>query len=505
MNRTSRPPRYERPATEPEDNDFSDSEVEAFVQAPHRDDTVRPKTSVPKGQARRGKPQQERPEPLEATAESIEAVAKPEPKPGASGALFMMALARHIKPVPRLFQTQNTYIPDAGNMFIVVHQMTKLLTDNVALYERIPDYTSIALNLYYSHVYFYQILRARDAIGTLTRFERRSLRIYESIGKPEAWPIAIPMTGFIQALGACELDDKMYSFVSPAFPTWNFTKDKALTGLSNAPGIGRTPIVPAYQEFLRLFGKKTDGAYYDEDTQTYHPTTTPLSATNKFVGLEASLATSNDFQTLAFSSAWNDATETEEPVGSMSRGGVMTRVLRWHIPTIAETKDFTSGMENYLFTDLEDIQWMSNLLRISAGVNLFFPGSTNLGAIPPVTVRENFVQVQYKKPTARVTEVNRWYQPRKAWKLNMQSDTYGDSVNPLIQMGVASSTNATFEATIIPAGISTAFSPDRKGPFFVNDGTTVTIPTLQAEVEDQVDVTTTINELLFTLYDNNPK
>jgi len=72
-------------------------------------------------------------------------------------------------------------------------------------------------------------------------------------------------------------------------------------------------------------------------------------------------------------------------------------------------------------------------------------------------------------------------------------------------MGVASSTNAKFEASVIPAGISAAFNPERKGPFFVNDGATVTIPVLQSEVEDQVDVITTVNELLFTLYDNNPK
>lgn len=226
MNRTKAPAKGPDTDYEAEDEQFSDQEVELQAEAPHRSDSLRPKTQVKKDPSRRGHPQQEKPAPLEADAEDVEPVSAPAPKPGASGALFMLALARHVKPVPRQYLTTNTYIPDSANMFEVVHQMTKLLTDNTALYERIPDYTSIGLHLYYSHVYFYHILRARDAIGIMTRFERRSLRIYESIGKPEAWPIAIPLTGFIQALGSCEVDDKMYSHRTRVPPLRFFQRER---------------------------------------------------------------------------------------------------------------------------------------------------------------------------------------------------------------------------------------------------------------------------------------
>jgi len=504
MNRVSKSSRRQEPQeSSSEDDSFSDSEVEQFVQAPHRDDTLRPRTSNPRSSKTRGAAKQPKDAALEATHEEVEPVEAPAPKAGVSGATLMLAMTRHAKPSPRQFKADNHYIPDAGNMFEVVYQMTHLLQDNTKLYELVPDYTTIALNLYYGHVYFYQVLRARDAIGSLTRLERRSLRIYESIGKPEAWPIACPLTGFVQALGACEIDDKMFSIITPAFPVWTFTARQGLTGLGSTPGAGRVPIIPAYQQFLHLYGAKQ--AHYDDATQSYRPIDAALSATNMFAGLKASTATSTDFQTLAFNSAWNMAMETEEPIGPMSRGGIMTRVHRWSIPAVENTLDIGASLENFLFPDQDNMRWMHQLLKLSAGVNKFFPGSTNLGAIPPTTVRENFVKVEYNRTTARTAETEKWYHTRSNWSITATADTYGDSVNPLVQMGIASSTHAVFTDGIRPALIANAFSPVATGPYFVTTGTDITVPIVQSDIFKIHDPVDGLTELLFSLYDNDPK
>jgi len=245
-------------------------EAEQFAEAAVPDDSVRKDTSVTR-QTERRKPDQSRERASEATPFDVKPQRQVQPTYGSSGAQLLLALARHAVPAPITFEKSNEYIPDASNYMEAVYQMTHLLTDNQKLYELVPDYTSIALNLYYAHVYFYQVLRARDEIGILTRLQRRSLRIYNTIGKPESWPIATPLTGFIQALGAAESPDKMYSHVAPKLPGIDkFTSKKCLQGLKGVTGAGIVPIVPAYHEFLRLYA--TNKAHFDDDDLTFYPT-----------------------------------------------------------------------------------------------------------------------------------------------------------------------------------------------------------------------------------------
>jgi len=507
MNRTQKKfsPKYKDAELEIENGEYSDSEVDEFVERADRDDTLRPKTVVTRGTHYRGEPVQKKAHNVEATQKDIDVVQAKEPTFGATGAVLLLAMARHVEPVPRSFLGQNQYVPDCANMFETVAAMTKVISDNLKLYELIPDYSSIAITLYYSHVYFYQILRARDTVGTLDRFERRSLRIYETVGKPESWPIALPLSGFIQALGSCQLDNKMFSIVTPSFPDFaKFTSSKGLEGLSNVDGIGRVPIVPAYHKFLRNFAHRT--AFYNDTDLKYYPTTTPLSDTNRFIGLASSTAASRDFQSLAFNSSWNEATETEEPVGYMSRGGVQIRTARWNIPDIGDTHDFSQGMEHFLFPDQRNIKWMSNLLRLSEAVNRFFPGSSNLGAIPPSTVAETFTDVHYytSKEFTRTPAKDKWYQDRNNWSLDAKAKTFSDSTIPLIKMAVSTSTRSRYDAHIIPENISNVFDPKSNGPYFIDPTNETTVPLTESEVIKALDPTTGIQELTFSLYQNNP-
>jgi hypothetical protein len=508
MNRTKRPTPKPVQQDSSEDDDFEDSDVDQFVGAKHRDDTLRPKTTVTRSEGYRGQPSQEKTAPVEATSKDVEPVEVKEPAFGSTSNILLLAMTRSAQPAPRQFKLENTFIPDCFNMFAAVLSMAKVLTDNQRLYEMIPDYTSIALYLYYSHVYFYQILRARDHINVITRLERRSLRIYETIGKPEAWPIATPMAGFIQALGACQVPDNMFSFIAPAFPDFTkFTSSKGLQGLNSIVGIGRVPIVPAFQQFLLNFSG--NDAFYDTTTHTYHPQATPLSPTTAFVGLEASSATSNDFQTLAFSSAWSKAMETEEPIGLLARGGIMTRVARWGIPNIGDTHDFSAGMENFLFTDENNKSWMNRLLILSQGVNKFFPGSSNLGAIPPTTVTENFTLVKYSTTPERSRKraANTWYHDREGWAINAYPKTYSNDIIPLIQAGIATSVRSEYtDQNIIPAALTNCFSHDSQGPYFVDtSASSRTEPLTQADVLNGLDPTTGLLELIFAVYNNDPK
>jgi len=499
MNRTQRGKARSQPI-EPvessEDEQTTDSEAEQLAQAVTRDDSVRIVRKVKPRKATRGAPVQPNADAQEADEDDVEEVRRPEVQTS-SHFTFLVAMARQIAPQPITFPTVSTFYPDCGNMFMTIYYMTRAISDNLKLFELSGDYTSTGLALYYSHVFFYHILRVRNDSGQLTRLERRSLRLYETVGKPESWPIATPLIGFIQALGFVEVPDKMFSLIVPKLPDFSkFTAKKGLTGLHTVTGMGRFPIPPAYQEFLRRFG--ADESFYDDDTDTYYPAETPLSAgkqSTTFIGITDSSAANNDFQALALNQGWNTASETNEPVGQFSTGGRQVRVKRWSIPKVEDTADFTA-MESFLFGSGEHLEWMRKLLKISSIVNKHFPGSSNLGAIPTLTTIYTHVETSYKAKTSRTVVKDHWYYNRHLWSVNFKSNFFGPEVNTHIQAAVAVSVNSSFDNTVIPTGYDSSFGHGRDGPYFVEATGERSVPVPQSEGQGLHDPTQRIEELI---------
>jgi len=481
----------------------TDEDVEEFAHATTRDDSLRASTTVVRAPTNRGAPRQRRTAQQEAAHTEVEPEKKPEPVT-ASHRLFLLAAARSIVPTPITFHKPSSLVPSSGNMFMALSSMVKVLGDNLRLIEYCQEYTSIGFYTYYSYVYFYQVLRARDAAGELTRLERRSLKIFEAIGKPEAWPIATPMIGFVQSLGAAQSPDKMFTYIVPALPDFSkFTADKAFHDLHRVTSIGRVPLVPAYQQFLKLLsiGK----SYYTEDY--FFVPHQELKPGTSFVGLEKSGATDYPFQTIAFNDAWNPAHETTEPIGQYQWGAREARLRRWEIPSVSDTANFTQ-METYLFGDGKETHWIKNLLRLSANVNKFFPGSVNLDSIPPTTTMENFSLTSYSfkqhessTVTPRVGKKDQWYQTRNNWYINVTAKYYGDISNSEIQAAAATSVTATYDDTLIPTPLTAPFEAEFNGPYFVS-GEEHSIPLNQSEVIKQQDPTHQFTELIdISMYD----
>nr|QLC36774.1 capsid protein [Sarcosphaera coronaria partitivirus] len=485
-----------------EDETMNEDELFEFKETNIEDDSTRPATTV-KRVNDRAPPQQEKDKAQEATSQDIEKTKSHTPQFGSSGALLLQAMARHAIPAPITTEKTNEIIPDAGNFMEAVYQMSHLLTDNQKLYELVPDYSSIALNLYYSHVYYYQVLRARDEVGCLTRLQRRSLRVYNTIGKPESWPIATPLTGFIQALGATEIPDKMFSHIAPKLPDIaKFTASSCLKNLKDVDGAGIVPIIPAYHQFLRLYGHKK--AHYDDDESIYYPTEQELRADNSFLKLTASKRTDLDFQTLALNNAWNQSMETEEPIGVISRGGIQQRIKRWNIPLISDDTDFKQ-LENFLFADTEDLSWFRHLIKMAGRVNYFFPGSGNLSQIPALTTVETFTAMKYKARTARTLRDDHWYYTRKGWSFSYNAKYYGKTSNELLIMAAATSVHTEYDATIIPRALTSPFECKATGPYFKTEtGDEPLVPINQSDCLNKVDPTNNLIEYIEKLFDNNP-
>lgn len=490
-----------------------DSTVEEFARAAVQDDSVRPNTTVERKPNQRGAPIQKRTGATEASSEHVETVKEKEVTT-ANHVLLLLSAARGINFAPVTYPETSTFIPTALNLFTMAASITKVIGDNIIMIKRMQDYTSEGFYTYCGFLYYYQILRAREASQVLTRMERRSLKIFESLGKPEAWPVANPLIGFIQSLGAVQSPDKMFTHIVPRFPDFSSLGDsKGLTKLHELVGGGRIPIIPAYQQFMHIISK--GNAYYNDDF-TFIPTDDIIST--NFVGIKSSQADSEPFQALAFNDAWNDPLETTEPVGNYQWGAREARLRRWNIPEVANKADL-SKMEQFLFGDQENTHWIKSLLKLASHVNAFFPGSTNLSAIPPSTTMENFATTHYsmnvsaarrgRTSAARTPRDNTWYQPRNNWYITVKAHHYGDISDNLNKIAATTAVTATYDSNIIPStpiSLTKHFSNEQSGPYFKDISPDISVPLIQAEAITQQDPSHLFTELVeSTSYDVDGK
>nr|UZA97538.1 capsid protein [Lentinula edodes partitivirus 4] len=383
------------------------------------------------------------------------------------GAAFHLAIGSISQP------SVSHFIPSCGNMFWMLNDMAALLADNTLLHEMYPGYVSISLYLYYSHVYFYQVLRAREAAGhgILSRIERRVLTLYKQVGPPESWPIAAPMIGFISSIGAYKSENPMFSWIVPSLP--DFSTNHAgtaraptygLTGLNEVVSSSRVPLVPAFQEFLKNIGASvanfTEGVLYPKTDIT-------LAAANTFCGIAGSTATDAAFQSLAFNESWNAAFESDSINGQIEFSTKRKVIRRWNVPQVVATTELTNLQSWLGLQDTNEHEWMKHLLVTSSMVNRFFPGSTTLAEISPLTTLGRLTVVKYDVATARAAADDKWYHTRHNWKLTSYGYTNTDQGIIDTKIGIISGARAEYSNNTFPA-LARQVSPAYAGPFFVD-------------------------------------
>jgi hypothetical protein len=276
------------------------------------------------------------------------------------------------------------------------------------------------------------------------------------------------MIGFVQALGSFKSDNPMYSWIVPTMP--NFGQNKSsdstptygFTGITNMTGFSRIPPTPAYQQFLRLFGLGT--VRFDTEGQLV-PQSAILDAAHPFLGIVSEAATNNAFQSLAFNEGWNAPTEPESSFSITDIAVTQAAIKRWRVPAIADDAQLTTLQSWLGFPDDGTSEWMSHLLVTSSVFNRFWPGSTTLAEISPLTTIGSLTRVAYSVGTPRRKTANQWFQSRKNWKLKIHGYTNTSEGLVDTQIGITASPRAHYDASTHPDGTNHTQHMEN-GPFF---------------------------------------
>jgi len=513
-NRVTRKDKKPAPV-ESEDEDFldSDDDLESELDIPAKDDTRRKKSAPPpparKGNRRDGrsraiKGEEDRGDDL-ANDKKTETESKIAPHMAILlASTYHMGLSSIARP------STSSFIPSGMNFFIMVEAMLSLIGDNTILHEMCPEFFSPVVTLYYGHVFYYHILRARNAAGSdvLTRLERRALTYYERIGPAEAWPVAAPLLGMLQYFGSHKTEDPMFGWIVPALPDFSSLKHNgipnALGSMASTTGIARIPLIPALQKLVYNFAHSI-ATFADGMIQPVGQAN--IDASHTFCGIESSSGASTAFQSLTGNVTWFAPSDTGEAVSLWDYTVKRARIRRWNVPDVTDTTD-CSSLSGFLgFNDNQSFEWMKYLLRTSAIVNRFFPGSGNLAQVSPLSTIGSATLTYYKAATAVTPKKDKWFYARG--KLTVSARGYTNTESGLLdtKMAIAVAPNVTYLEQVHKLSVA----PDetlkhcRTGPFFQDDASNSDYErraSVVTENNDQIDPTLRFIELITTMFDN---
>lgn len=470
LTQKKRPGKFRQP-DEPTDEEpsYSDKEVEKEQDMDRKDDSLRTNKSPNKKTPRVANHGVQGDE---ETGEELAAKKASETQQSvAPHMMFLLASTYHIGMISIIQPTFSYFVPDCRNLMYMTYVIADLVCENTHLNEICPSFFSVQLYVYVGYLYYYQILRARDSVqqGVLTREQRRALRALSSIGEPEAWPVPAPLVEFIRALGTYKSSNQVYSRVVPALPDFaglNVTNNQnsLMAQYSQCANIQRIPPMPALIEMLRRFGANT-AQFRDTDWIPIGANNRQLNATNTFLGMNDSSATGVNFQALVLSSGWIAPTEGPMNYGVIQVSSKRLTTRRWNIPEVTGN---LGDLES--FTRLRDtlnFEWVRNLASMAKTVCRFFPGSTTLAAIDPVSNLGSITQQSVSCDPALAASAHLWYRDRP--RINTSFHAYDDTEagRLLTRVGLATAVRVRYDASRIPIGLND--DTHESGPFFVDD------------------------------------
>lgn len=278
----------------------------------------------------------------------------------------------------------NEFVPSTFELFNLLHGMHSALVGNNKIQNYFVDYFTLASRIYYGYMAVYQILRCRLASGRpLAPIHRRVFKKLETTLPLESCPIASPLLGWFQNLGAHHLSDACYDWIVPVLPDIT-----PATPLAAPTGdMFHFPPLPAMIAFFRTLANAGENAPSFQNEQGYIiPVNAQAADPQQFLGQVWTVNPAVNFP-LALTSTFARpglSFPLAESADYMSR----TRRTYWkrlNLPDInADTP--TASWETFLMMEGNaNLDWLRSIRNYAIAESRFFKGSANLAQISPVS------------------------------------------------------------------------------------------------------------------------
>jgi len=302
-------------------------------------------------------------------------LAPADPKPTETPFDMLMAV-KNIKLIQNSLNQINKFVPSSHQMFRIIHYMNEVLFSNSEICSSFPMLNPLIVRLYYSIVFYLQILRCMHFSGILPW---NMISLYNGLMSqypPDTIPIAGPLICYFQSLSTASPENENYGIVTPTLPT---------VGLGNAsraaalvPGFPHNWALPQPHLLRALLGN-----LYNTDVDTIIDTWNPLPDTAQIQGDPVQLMGFDFTPETPAPDLWALALpglsyELEQPadfiVETINYGNSL------NIP-IPQHNTNTVGIANML--DILGNEWFNSLCQLMSKVNTHFKHSGNLNHCSP--------------------------------------------------------------------------------------------------------------------------
>lgn len=171
-----------------------------------------------------------------------------------AGGAFIKAwtIADHIVIPPVLQPRKSSFIPNFLSANIILQAIEICLDGNEELKWISPNFFFLPVRLYYSILFYIQILKAKEAAGKLGKSESTWFRAFKRNFPLESLPVVGPLIPYFTNIVSVKPNDDKYDFVYPDFNTnggLSVTKGR----VDIQPSFYLQPNVLMLAEFLRQF------------------------------------------------------------------------------------------------------------------------------------------------------------------------------------------------------------------------------------------------------------
>jgi hypothetical protein len=151
----------------------------------------------------------------------------------------------------------NYFVPNAIAMFMILRITGRFTATNTQMLKYFPTYCHYATLIYYSVLFYVQILRARRQSDSITGVERKFLKRFESTYKPESLPIAGQLFPFFSTIIATQIADGKYDWIVPQIANNDLFRPTLAEFVPTNGSCFLQPMVPYMVGLLRLYIMKT--------------------------------------------------------------------------------------------------------------------------------------------------------------------------------------------------------------------------------------------------------